>query len=114
MSIIQEQFDKLVDQFSMLDTKSVLLGLSGGADSSVLLDLLNKARPKYGFDLKCVHINHMIRADEAFRDENFCKLTCEKLGVELIVVRECSGVYGAGLAGVPVRRLLFAMTRLAV
>ena len=88
MSIIQEQFDKLVDQFSMLDTKSVLLGLSGGADSSVLLDLLNKARPKYGFDLKCVHINHMIRADEAFRDENFCKLTCEKLGIELIVVRE--------------------------
>jgi len=88
MSILQEQFDKLVKKHGMLDTKSVLLGFSGGADSSVLLHLLKKAQPKYGYDLKCVHINHMIRCDEAFEDEGFCKRVCEKLGVELIVVRE--------------------------
>lgn len=88
MSILQEQFDKLVKKYCMLDTSSVLLGFSGGADSSVLLHLLAKARAKYGFVLKCVHVNHMIRGDEAYRDERFCQEVCEKLGIELIVVRE--------------------------
>ena len=88
MSILQKRFDALVDKYGMLDTDSILLGFSGGADSSVLLFLLAKAQKRLGFDLKCVHVNHMIRSDEAYRDEAFCQKVCNSLGVELYIIRE--------------------------
>lgn len=88
MHPVEKQFGQLVKNYSMLDTPSVLLAYSGGADSSVLLHLLVKARKKYGFSLTCVHVNHMIRANEADRDEDFCKRTCDSLGIPLIVVKK--------------------------
>ncbi len=63
----------------------VLVGLSGGADSVMLLHLLLCYR-KNNFDFKiiCVHINHMIRGEEADRDEKFSeKLACD-MGLEFI------------------------------
>jgi len=56
----------------------MIVGLSGGADSVSLLLLLLQA----GVTPVCVHVNHMIRGDEADRDEAFCLKLCEKLGVE--------------------------------
>ena len=37
--------------------------------------------------LEAAHLNHMIRGDEAERDENFCRETAERLGVRLYVRR---------------------------
>ncbi|MBO5287586.1 MAG: tRNA lysidine(34) synthetase TilS [Clostridia bacterium] len=54
-----------------------IVGFSGGADSSALVHFL-KDRCK---NLLCVHINHMIRGQEADRDEEFCQGVCEKYGV---------------------------------
>ncbi|MBQ7698731.1 MAG: tRNA lysidine(34) synthetase TilS [Clostridia bacterium] len=56
----------------------ILIGLSGGADSVSLLLLLLKA----GADVRCVHVNHMIRGAEADRDEAFCRDLCAKYGVD--------------------------------
>lgn len=56
----------------------ILLGLSGGADSTCLLLLLLAA----GAEPVCVHVNHGIRGAEADRDEEFCRALCEKYGVE--------------------------------
>lgn len=70
---------------------SVLLALSGGADSACLLHLLCAAKKHFGFELYAAHVNHGIRGseygNEADRDENFCKKLCEKLGVELFIER---------------------------
>lgn len=60
-----------------------ILGFSGGADSGALLHYL-KSRCK---NLLAVHINHMIRGEEAFRDEEVCRSTCEKYGVPFKCVR---------------------------
>ena len=51
-----------------------IVGFSGGADSSAILHFLSK-RTK---NVLAVHINHMIRGEEALRDEFFCKRVCEK------------------------------------
>ena len=59
----------------------VIIGLSGGADSSLLLHYFAK-RSK---EVVCVHVNHMIRGAEADRDEEFCRALCEKYGVTLVV-----------------------------
>ena len=57
-----------------------LLGFSGGADSSALLHFL-KDRTK---NLLCVHINHMIRGDEADRDEEHARKICEQYGIKFL------------------------------
>ncbi len=61
----------------------VLVGFSGGADSSCLLLLLLPWCRKNGVILEAVHVNHGIRGGEADADERFCRERCESLGVPL-------------------------------
>lgn len=63
----------------------IAVGFSGGSDSMALLHTLAVC---VGADKLCaVHVNHGIRGGEADRDEEFCTSVCQKLGVELVVVR---------------------------
>lgn len=63
------------------ERSSVLVALSGGADSTSLLHLISKCAKKYGFSLYAAHLNHSIRGAEADRDEKFCEELCRRLGV---------------------------------
>lgn len=61
-------------EYSMLEKMKggVLIGLSGGADSVMLLYVLNKlSLENGGFNILVSHINHCIRGEEADRDESF-------------------------------------------
>ncbi|MCI8388409.1 MAG: tRNA lysidine(34) synthetase TilS [Clostridiales bacterium] len=72
----------------MLDGRhGVLLGYSGGADSCALLDLLHSYCSSAGIYLKAVHIHHGIRGDEADRDAEHCRLSCDKLNIDFELVR---------------------------
>jgi tRNA(Ile)-lysidine synthase len=62
----------------------LIVGLSGGVDSVVLLDLLNRAARDHGFTLTAVHINHQINPAAASW-ATFCRRLCRRLGVPLIV-----------------------------
>lgn len=66
---------------------TVIVGYSGGADSSCLLHLLSEWCRRNGVKLYAAHVNHMIRGEEADRDQKFCEETCKKLGVPIEVVR---------------------------
>lgn len=70
----------------MLDTDSVLVGFSGGADSSVLLSLLFEVCKKKGVSLFAAHINHNIRGPEALRDRDFCMTMCARMDIPLFVL----------------------------
>lgn len=65
---------------------SILLGFSGGADSSALLHMLSIYSKEVGCKLYAAHINHGIRGEEADRDELFCRETAKKYGVEIFVL----------------------------
>lgn len=65
---------------------SVLVALSGGADSVSLLHLLISVKESFNIKLSALHMNHMIRGEEANRDERFCRDLCDRLGVALEVV----------------------------
>lgn len=65
---------------------TVIVGYSGGADSSCLLRLLESWCRENGVKLYALHVNHKIRGDEADRDQKFSEETCGKLGVPLKVV----------------------------
>lgn len=75
-----------IERFSMLNNvKSVVIGLSGGADSVCLFDILLKFRAEYDFKLVAVHVNHNLRGNEALRDQNFVQELCSANNVELYV-----------------------------
>lgn len=60
---------------------TVLVGLSGGADSVCLLRVLAVLREKIGFSLQAVHVEHGIRGGESREDAMFAERLCEKMGL---------------------------------
>ena len=69
----------------LLQGDSVIVALSGGADSVALLHVLNSIKEKYNLKIYAAHLNHMLRGEEADRDEKFCKILCENYSTELFV-----------------------------
>ncbi|MBO4359852.1 MAG: tRNA lysidine(34) synthetase TilS [Eubacteriaceae bacterium] len=65
----------------------VLLALSGGADSVFALMFLLALSEEEDLHVGAFHLNHMIRGEEADRDENFCRELCGRLGVPFTAVR---------------------------
>ena len=79
---------KTVEKYNMLSVgDSVVIGLSGGADSCALFHFLVSLREKYKLKLVACHINHMLRGAEADRDENFARSLCEKNDVEFRLLK---------------------------
>ena len=77
--MLEKKINAAISAFDMKYAyDSIIIGFSGGADSSALLHFF-KNRAK---NICAVHINHMIRGAEADRDEEFCKAVCANYGVE--------------------------------
>lgn len=62
------------------------VGLSGGVDSVVLLDLLVPLAPRFGWRLSAIHVNHQL-SPHAATWARFCRQLCRGLDVPLRVVR---------------------------
>ena len=63
------------------EQSEILLGLSGGLDSSVLLFLLAKMQAKFSFNLKAIHVHHGLNssADDWLK---FCRKKCKSLNID--------------------------------
>ncbi len=85
-TIQQELISAPWQMAQMPKDSSVLLALSGGADSRLLLHLLAALSRRDGFSLIAAHVNHGIRGAEALRDRDFCVALCRQYGVELCVL----------------------------
>ncbi len=92
MSIVNRfEYDiqkKLVEICGQLKGKRIVVALSGGADSVCLLNVLCVLSEKLKFKLSAIHVNHMIRGEEADRDAAFCISLCKQKKVKLLVYRE--------------------------
>ena len=67
--------------------KTVLVGFSGGADSTALLLVLWELKRLLQIELVAVHVNHGIR-EEAGEDAEFTRSFCEKLGIKFQLVEK--------------------------
>jgi tRNA(Ile)-lysidine synthase len=65
---------------------SIVVGVSGGADSVALLYVLRQLRPEYGLTLTVVHCNHQLRKS-ADADQKFVEQLCYDLLLPCKVVR---------------------------
>ena len=67
-------------------SSTVVMGLSGGADSVALLDALASLRRRRGFRVLAAHLDHALRPGSA-DDAAFCAEVCRSLDVPLRVGR---------------------------
>lgn len=84
-----EKVDDYVRKYDLLrEGDAVLVGLSGGADSVCLLRYLLAVRERMPVRLFAVHVNHMLREEEADRDEKFARDLCARYQVPFAAVRK--------------------------
>lgn len=81
--LVREKAKKAIEKYEMLNKgDTVVVGLSGGADSVCLLHFLNSIRNEYKLTIISAHINHGIRGEEAEKDALFSKTFSENLNVD--------------------------------
>ena len=74
---MQEKVFAYLRQWNMVKPgDTVLVGFSGGADSTALLQLLWNYGKQVPLQLEAVHVNHGIRGAEALRDSGTCDCQC--------------------------------------
>ena len=69
------------------DNESVILAVSGGPDSVMMLDFFAKQARKRRLTLLVAHLNHKIRGKEADMDEAFVKKLGRSYGLETVTGR---------------------------
>ena len=84
--------DKLISQtilkYKMLSQSvHIIVGVSGGADSMCLIHFLSSISDEMEIELTVAHLNHMIRGNEALRDELFVEQWCKENGIKFICER---------------------------
>lgn len=80
--LVLEKAKKAITEYKMLENVStVIVGLSGGADSVCLLHVLYTLKDEYKLKLIASHVNHGIRGEEAENDAAFSKNFAASLNV---------------------------------
>lgn len=75
---------KFIKENKMIEQKdSVIVGLSGGADSVCLLKMMSILKEEYELDITAVHVHHGIRGGEADRDLEFAEQLCRECGIKI-------------------------------
>jgi tRNA(Ile)-lysidine synthase len=67
--------------------QSILVAVSGGLDSMVLLNVLSRLAPEQGWRLTVAHFNHQLRGRSSNADERFVRDAARRLGLPVLVGR---------------------------
>ena len=82
---IENKVKKYLEKWN-IDSCNILIGCSGGPDSTVLLVLLNKLKEIRKYKLSCAYLNHGLRRKkETSKDVSFLKKICKKYNVDLFI-----------------------------
>lgn len=79
MKTVNDKICAFIKKNNMLsDGDTVILAVSGGADSMCLLHFFKDNSIKMNLNIVCAHVNHGIRGAEADRDEEFVRNYCKE------------------------------------
>lgn len=81
--ILENIVKNFFDTFIIKDGDILLVALSGGMDSMVMLDAFYKLQSEIDYKLMAIHVHHGIRGDEADRDLQFVKKYCKSIDIKL-------------------------------
>ena len=81
-----ERFEDYIKQHRLIQKgDKILVGFSGGADSTALLLLLWHLKSVIGFSILAAHVNYHLRGKDSIRDEEFIKEFCFQHNISLVV-----------------------------
>ncbi|HPM42016.1 MAG TPA: tRNA lysidine(34) synthetase TilS, partial [bacterium] len=66
----------------------VVLAVSGGVDSMVMLDLFGRLSGPWNLELTVAHVNYGLRGRASDADERFVRMECESRGVRFELLRQ--------------------------
>src|SRR5215204_535604 len=81
MDLVRAVQESIAEHDLLKAGERVLVGVSGGVDSVVLVDVLRRTGR---FELVVGHFNHCLRGTESDGDEGFVKRLAERMKVEFV------------------------------
>lgn len=78
----ETRYARLAQRVGLNPEDPVIVALSGGADSVLLLELAHRARPRPR--ISAVHVDHGLRGAESDTDAAFCARLCAERGIPFI------------------------------
>ncbi len=84
-AVVQKALQFIREQELLKNGDSVVVGLSGGPDSTFLLQLLLIIQNIFDIKIYAAHLNHKLRGKEADADEEFVKGFCKKNKIECLI-----------------------------
>lgn len=82
---MEDKVYRYVRQHHMVSAgEKVLVGVSGGADSTCLLLVLAALAERLRIRLAVIHVNHNLRGEESMEDQRFVEALCRSLSVECV------------------------------
>ena len=79
---------KLNKKYNLIENNdTIVVGFSGGPDSVFLVEMLKKLQYFFNFKIYLVHINHLLRGEDADSDENFSFEYAKKNNLEIFIKR---------------------------
>lgn len=75
----------------------IIIGVSGGSDSSCLLDILSKLKPKYDLTIHIAHVNYGLRDKDSDQDEDFVKKLAINYDLPISILKVKKGLFKGNL-----------------
>ena len=89
-----EKVRRTIEKHHMLEKGDrVVVGLSGGADSSALLEALYLLKEQYSLSLFAAHINHGIMGEEGDNDEAFAESLARQRSIPFLCLKADAPAY---------------------
>ena len=93
---LEIQVEQYIIQHRLIERGDVVLaGVSGGADSMCLLELLYACMETIGFELRVIHVEHGIRGAASMADAQYVRSYCRTRAIPCEIVSVDAGVYAS-------------------
>ena len=81
-----DRFKNFIEQNGLLiRNEKIIVGFSGGADSTALLLCLWKLHSHFGYSLLAAHVNYNLRGKDSGNDVEFVKQFCFDRNISLVI-----------------------------
>lgn len=81
---LEQEAKRYIEKFQLIEQGDrIIVGCSGGVDSIVLLHFLSEFSKVMDFKVAAIHVNHMLRGEEADEDRRFVEEFCLKRNVPI-------------------------------
>lgn len=85
-----------ISRYQLIQAKQrVVVGVSGGVDSIVLLHILNGLQEELDISLHVAHLNHMFRGEEAKEEADFVNAVCHDWGIPCTIAERDVAAFGS-------------------